>query len=272
MPRKKVVAPVPVPPTPVAPPHLPPSSTLRASLYEIHQGLRKRLDTLLVKYGASIDHLETRHFEAFDRVLDATSANEAEMLAKKAEDKIFVTLLALTSAGKIVAKTPEAYRKRADKAESMANYLYSQYIEMLPTTEKETAQRGKLLLRYNGQLARARNLRDYAKRLDGEPNLPPFEELYGVKEVEADVKDEELTAAVAHPLVGGPGEPVRPRSRRKTSETDNTVRVQAAPHRVPVDAKVTMRRVRGALAAKKRGRHSKDEGSARPRRPRHQGR
>jgi hypothetical protein len=227
---------------------------------------------LFFKYGATENNLETRHWEAYDRVLDATSIAEAELLAKKAEDKIFVTLLALSATGKIVAKTPEAYKKKSDKAESFANYLYSQYVDAPVTTEKEVAKRAKLLLRYNSQLARSRNLREYARLLEIDPTIQPFEVLYGVKEAEDDARDEELAAAGASPVVGGSDKPKLPRGRRKAPEANGTVRVQAAPPRVPSSTTDTMRRVRGNLAAKKRGRHGKDEGSPRARRTRHQGR
>jgi hypothetical protein len=223
---------------------------------------------LFFKYGATENNLETRHWEAYDRVLDATSVEEAEHLAKKAEDKIFVTLLRLSSDGKIVAKTPEAYKKKSDKAESFANYLYSQYVEAPVTTEKEVAQRAKLLLRYNSQLARSRNLREYAQLLEVDPTIQPFEVLYGAKEAEDDARDEALAGTV----VGGSDKPKRSRGRGTVQEADGLVRVQTAPPRLPRPSRTTVRLVRGAVAAKKRGRHTKDEGSARPRRPGHQGR
>jgi hypothetical protein len=227
---------------------------------------------LFFKYGATENNLEVRHWEAYDRVLDAASVEEAELLAKKAEDKIFITLLALTTAGKIVAKTPEAYKKKSDKAESFANYLYAQYTEMTATTEKEVAQRAKLLLRYNSQLARSRNLREYARLLEADPTIQPFEVLYGAKEAEQDARDEELAAAGASPVVGGSDKPKLPRGRRKVSEADGLVRVQAASPRLPGPAKDTVRRVRGTVAAKKRGRHPKNARSSQPRRASPQGR
>jgi hypothetical protein len=275
VPRKKVVAPASAPPAtvPYVPPPPPPVSPLiREAVEEIHRGLRHRLGVLFFKYGATENNLETRHWEAYDRVLDATSIEEAEHLAKKAEDKIFVTLLVLTSAGKIVAKTPEAYKKKSDKAESFANYLYSQYTEMTATTEKEVAQRAKLLLRYNSQLARSRNLREYARLLEDDPTIQPFEVLYGAKEVEDDARDEALAAAGASPVVGGSDKPKRPRGRGKVQEADDPVRVPAAQARVPGPSKAAVRLVRGAVAAKKRGRHAKNERGLRPRRASHQGR
>jgi hypothetical protein len=87
----------------------------------IHQRTREAVNRMLVEYGATKDHLETRHWEKLDRILDAGSPMEAIHLSEVAITSVHTTVLFLFSKSKIIGRDPTAsYEKKARKAESLA--------------------------------------------------------------------------------------------------------------------------------------------------------
>lgn len=118
-----------------------------------HAGAKARIEALLLTYGATREHLDIRHAERLDAILDATTPQEASKLALKAESSVFYTLMALWGDKKIPGRiTSESIDKKISSARSLAAHLEreaeSKYTD---TAEKKE----KLLSRAKKQHKRA---------------------------------------------------------------------------------------------------------------------
>lgn len=170
------------------------------------------MSKLLSERGATKEHLEIRHLESIDRVMDAETPEEAELLAKKAEDKIFVTLLHLTARKKIFPQTPAAYRRKADRADGLVLYFENQ-AKTLGVDEAEKVE--KLRIKAEKQRTRASNLREYANHLEAGTPVPPFKEMYAAKD-EEDEPDVDVEEA---PKEKKPRKPRRPLPVKRLKRT-----------------------------------------------------
>jgi hypothetical protein len=155
--------------------------SVQSEVQRIYNETKQQIYDEVTRQGGTKETvLEVRHLEKMDRILDATSPEEAESLAKRAYDSVFITCLHLRALHKITPKTPEEYRKKADRAESLVKMFQKLYDESEGEPEEKRARR---LVRVVRQQERARKLREYAAALTLDPSLPAFEELEGDEEV-----------------------------------------------------------------------------------------
>jgi hypothetical protein len=109
---------------------------------EVHRLSQQKIFAMLEEYGTDKSILEVRHLEAIDRILDAESTMEADELAKKAEGKVFTSLLALWGKGKIPGKvTAESLEKQAKAAEYWASVQEKKLVEATTDKERKRAQK-----------------------------------------------------------------------------------------------------------------------------------
>jgi hypothetical protein len=109
---------------------------------EVHLNSQQKIHAMLEEYGTDKSILEVRHLEAIDRILDAESAIVADDLAKRAESKVFTSLLSLWGKGKIRGKvTAESLEKQAKAAEYWASVQEKKLADA--TTEKERTRAQK---------------------------------------------------------------------------------------------------------------------------------
>jgi hypothetical protein len=132
------------------------TDTQKSVIKDIYVKAKEKVAKVLEDYGATREHLETRHLEAIDSILDAESTNEADQLAKKAEDKVFITCLSLATTGKILPNRPGYIEKRAKSAESFAKWMEK-------TGNEEAAAKSR---------AKAEKLLDKAKALREKIDIP----------------------------------------------------------------------------------------------------
>jgi len=111
-------------------------------IQEVHRSTQAKVYKMLEEYGTDRNILEVRHLEALDNILDAETGVEALALAKRAEDKVFTSLLSLWGAGKIRGKvTTESLEKAAKAAEYWAAVQEKKLAEATTDKERERAQK-----------------------------------------------------------------------------------------------------------------------------------
>ena len=109
---------------------------------EVHRGSQQKIYAMLEEYGTDKSILEVRHLEAIDRILDAETGVEADDLAKKAESKVFTSLLAMWGQGKIRGKvTAESLEKQAKAAEYWASVQEKKLADATTDKERKRAQK-----------------------------------------------------------------------------------------------------------------------------------
>lgn len=91
---------------------------------EIHRRTRESVDRMLAEYGANKEHLEIRHWEKLDSILDASSPKEALERSEQSIQKVHTTILVLLATSKILGRNPRAtFEKKARREESRARSL-----------------------------------------------------------------------------------------------------------------------------------------------------
>lgn len=130
-------------------------------IQEVHRKAQQKVYAMLAEYQLDKSILEVRHLEALDRILDADSPSGAEFLAKKALDKVEVTLLAMWANKKVPGKfTPDLLEKQARGAEYWARVQTDKAESALdPETRERAAKYAKK------QQERADRLKDEARLL-----------------------------------------------------------------------------------------------------------
>jgi hypothetical protein len=95
------------------------------------------VDKMFKDYNAPKEtYLEIRHLEKLDRILDAATPKDAEVLAAKAVMTAHMTILHLLSKGKILGRNPTAaYERKARKAESRARMFEKKAESKFETAE-----------------------------------------------------------------------------------------------------------------------------------------
>jgi hypothetical protein len=130
-------------------------------IQEVHRKAQQKIYAMLGEYQLDKSILEVRHLEAIDRILDAGSPVVAELLARKAIDKVEATLLAMWATGKVPGKfTPALLEKQAKGAEYWAKVQAEKAESALNPKARERATKYA-----KKQQERADRLKDEARLL-----------------------------------------------------------------------------------------------------------
>jgi hypothetical protein len=169
-----------------------------------HRRAREEVEAMLLRYNATREFLTTRHLEALDTILDATSSREAEDRNEAAIKKIRTSLLAAWAGRKIPGViTPESVTKQATGAESLAKSFEKMALER----GTEPGEAAKLMARAKKQRTRAEYLNKKAHCLRIGSPIPPPPIL--------DLEEEEATPDSVEEKPKKPRKPRRPLLKMK---------------------------------------------------------
>lgn len=199
----------------------------QSKLKNLFEVTRKKCIATCEYYGGSKDTMDVRHLEKLDRILDAESFKEAELLARKAEDCVFTTCLSLWGKGKIRGpNSVELWENKANKAESLARYFEKQAQDKHVICEPGAKE--KMLAKAQKQKYRAEKLREYALVLRNNPTAP---------QPDFSVEEEEVPAEVP-----------APKKQKKGTKAPPT----PPPAPAPIVAAKPKRKVVGLVSKRKR--------------------
>lgn len=142
---------------------------LKDRLKTLFEVTKKKCIATCEHYGGSKDTMDIRHLEKLDRILDAESLQEGELLSKKAEDSVFMSCLSLWGKNKLRGpNSVELWDGKANRAESLARYFEKQAEDKYVVCEPGAKE--KMLAKAEKQRYRAEKLREYATALRSNPS------------------------------------------------------------------------------------------------------